>query len=63
MTIREITAGGKPIPDPGIAGKAGIPGALRWDVPGVWNGTNGTWELVYDPKTNTVVHMLFKGTK
>jgi hypothetical protein len=63
LTIREIMAGGKPIPDPGIAGKPGIPGGLRWDVPGAWGKTSGTWEVVYDPKTNTVVHMLFKGTK
>ena len=62
-TIREIMAAGKPIPDPGIAGKPGIPGALRWDVPGALNGTTGTWELVYDPKTNTVVHMLFTSAK
>lgn len=58
LTIREIMAGGKPIADPG-----GVPGALRWDVPGAFNGSTGTWELVIDPKTNTVLHFLFKGAK
>jgi hypothetical protein len=58
LTIQEIMAGGKPIPDPG-----GFPGALRWDVPGGFNGSTGTWELVVDPKTNTVLHFLFKGVK
>ena len=58
LTIQEIMAGGKPIPDPG-----GFPGALRWDVPGAFNGTSGTWELVIDSTTNTVLHFLFKGGK
>jgi RHS repeat-associated protein len=58
LTIREIMAGGKPIADPG-----GVPGALRWDVPGAFNGSNGTWQLVVEPKTNTVLHFVFEGAK
>ena len=54
LTIQEIMAGGKPTPD------KFIPGAQRWDVPGDFRGTSGTWELVYDPSTNTVVHFLFR---
>jgi hypothetical protein len=53
-TLREIMAAGKPIPDPG-----GVAGALRWDVPGAFNGSAGTWQLVVDPKSNTVLHWLF----
>ena len=30
--------------------------ALRWDVPGVFRGASGTWELVVDTSTNTVLH-------
>jgi RHS repeat-associated protein len=55
LTIQSIMDAGKPIPDPG-----GVPGALRWDVPGAMNGSPGTWELVVDPKTKTILHFLFK---
>lgn len=55
LTLREIMAAGKPIPDPG-----GVAGALRWDVPGTFRGSAGTWELVIDPRSNTVLHWLFK---
>ena len=51
-------AGGKPIPDPG-----GVPGALRWDVPGTFNKSTGTWELVIEPRTNRILHFMFKGDK
>jgi RHS repeat-associated protein len=56
LTIQEIMKAGNPVPDPG-----GVPGALRWDVPGALNGSPGTWELVVDPTTRTVLHFLFKG--
>ena len=46
---------GKAVPDPG-----GVPGGLRWDVPGAVNGTQGTWELVIDPKSSKVLHFVFK---
>jgi RHS repeat-associated protein len=66
LTIQEITSTGAGASDPG-----GIPGALRYDVPGTVsrpgatvgapNATiTGTYELVIDPKTNTVYHFLFK---
>jgi hypothetical protein len=55
-TIREIIAAGKPIPDPG-----GIPGALRYDVPGAFRGSQGVWELVVDPVTRTIFHFNFVG--
>jgi hypothetical protein len=54
-TLREIMAAGKPIADPG-----GAAGALRWDVAGAFRGSAGTWELVVDPKTKTILHWLFK---
>lgn len=38
---KEIMAAGKGVPDPG-----GVAGALRWDVPGTFRGSQGTWELV-----------------
>src|SRR5262249_18406799 len=66
LTIQEIVSTGKGVPDPG-----GIPGALRYDVPGTLsrpgapvgspNATaTGTYELVIHPQTNVVYHMLFK---
>lgn len=58
LTLEEIMTAGKPIPDPG-----GIAGGLRWDVPGKPRGKAGTWELVVDPNTNTIVHWLFRPTK
>jgi hypothetical protein len=54
LTVQEIQAAGKPIPDPG-----GIPGALRYDVPGHFRGAQGRWELVVDPKSRTIFHFLF----
>lgn len=54
LTIQEIMDGAKPIPDPG-----GAPGALRWDVTGTMNGSSGTWELVVNPETKTILHFLF----
>jgi hypothetical protein len=36
-----------------------VPGALRWDVPGTMGKSSGTWELVIDPKTKTILHFLF----
>lgn len=44
-TIHEIMVAGKPIPDPG-----GISGGLRWDVPGSFRCSEGTWELVFAPR-------------
>ncbi|MDB6375271.1 hypothetical protein PH362_26200, partial [Photorhabdus bodei] len=53
--MQEIMDSKLPSTDP-----RGVPGALRWDVPGMMNGSEGTYELVVDPKTNTVLHFLFK---
>ena len=55
LTAQEIMAAKPPIPDP-----QGVPGALRWDVPGSYNGSSGTWELVVDPKHSQILHWLFK---
>jgi filamentous hemagglutinin len=55
LTIQNIVDAGEPIADPG-----GVPGALRWDVPGAMNGTSGTWELVIDATNETVLHFQFK---
>ncbi len=54
LTVNEIMAAGKPIPDPG-----GIPGGLRWDIPGTFRGSEGTWELVIHPKTEMIYHFNF----
>ncbi len=57
LTIRSIIEAGDPVPDPG-----GVPGGLRWDVPGGFRGSPGTWELVIDQPSNTILHFLFRGT-
>jgi RHS repeat-associated protein len=55
-TILNIIESGPPRPDPG-----GVPGALRWDAPGWFNGRQGTFELVIDPASNRILHFLFRG--
>lgn len=50
----EIMNAGTPVQDPG-----GLPNGWRWDVPGAYRGTSGTWELVVDFDTNTIDHFLF----
>jgi hypothetical protein len=54
MLIREIMATGKGVADP-----MGLAGAVRYDVPGYFNGSQGVWQLVINPTTNTVYHFLF----
>ena len=54
-TINEIVGTSRGVPDPG-----GIPGALRYDVPGTFRGSQGTWELVVHPESKTIYHFLFK---
>ena len=44
LTMQEIMAAGKPVPD------AIVPGALKWNVPGAFRGSAGTWELVVGPR-------------
>ena len=53
--LQEIMDAQPPRPDPG-----GVPGGLRWDVPGHIQKTEGTWELVVDPNTNIILHWVFK---
>jgi len=50
----EIMAADNPRLDP-----EGVLGAVRWDVPGAFNGTQGTWELVVNAFTNTILHFNF----
>jgi len=50
----EIMAADNPRLDP-----EGVLGAVRWDVPGAFNGTQGTWQLVVNAFTNTILHFNF----
>ena len=52
LTIREIMSTGSGVTDP-----QGTPGALRWDVPGTFRGSQGTWQLVV--KGNQILHFNF----
>ena len=56
LVIQEIMDAAEPTPDPG-----GVPGALRWDVPGTMGKSSGTWELVVNPETKMILHFLFRG--
>jgi hypothetical protein len=51
--VDEIMQGGTPIKD------SYLPNGLRWDVPGSFRGAEGTWELVVDLNSNTIVHFNF----
>ncbi len=54
LVAQEIMNAKPPIPDPG-----GIPGGLRWDVEGAFNGSKGVYQLVVNPSTKQIVHFLF----
>ena len=54
LLYEEIIKSRIPVPDP-----RGVQGALRWDVPGSYRGKEGTWELVIDKNTKTVLHFNF----
>jgi hypothetical protein len=54
LLVKEIESTGLGVPDPG-----GIPGALRYDVPGGFNKSEGIFQLVIHPETNTIYHFLF----
>lgn len=54
-TLEQIMKAGKPVADP-----RGFPGAVRYDVPGAFRGSEGTWELVVHPESKTVLHWLFR---
>jgi hypothetical protein len=62
LLINEIVATGNAVPDV-------VPGFMRYTAEGTWwsaswgvetAASRGTYELVIDPKTNTVVHFLFR---
>jgi YD repeat-containing protein len=54
LLVQEIMDSG-----PGAADPGGIPGGLRWDVEGAFNGSKGIYELVVNPATKQIVHFLF----
>jgi len=58
QTIEEIIATGRGVPDP-----HGIPGVLRFDVPGTFRGSKGIWELVLNPETKMIYHFNFVTSK
>ena len=53
LLLKEIMESADPVPD------AILQSGLRWDVSGTFRGSTGTWELVVDTSTNTVVHFNF----
>lgn len=55
QTIQSIIDGGNPIKDTILSN------GLKWNVSGTFRGTSGTWELVIDMDSNTIVHFLFNG--
>ncbi|WP_051044233.1 eCIS core domain-containing protein [Baaleninema simplex] len=58
LTLGEIVGAGNARPDP-----QGVPGALRWDAPGSFRGSDGVWELVIDQKNKKVLHYNFTKPK
>ena len=58
LLIREIMNAGRSIRDPG-----NMAGALRWDVAGTFNGSEGFYELVVHPTSRRIVHFLFTSAK
>ena len=55
QTIQSIIDGGTPVKD------TILNNGLKWNVPGTFRGITGTWELVVDMDSNTIVHFLFNG--
>ncbi len=53
--IKKIMEAREPVSDPG-----GIPGGLRWDVPGSFRNSEGVWELVLDSEKNIIFHFNFR---
>jgi hypothetical protein len=52
--IQEIIDSGRPVPDP-----QGAANTVRWDVPGKFNGSEGTWELVVNTVDKIIYHFNF----
>jgi hypothetical protein len=55
LTIEEIMNARAPMPDP-----RRTPGTLYWEIPGTFRGSEGTWELLIHPETNTIYHFNFR---
>jgi hypothetical protein len=53
LVIQEIMNAGKGVPD------ATYKGGINYQVPGVFRGSAGTWELGINPKTNVIYHFNF----
>jgi RHS repeat-associated protein len=53
LIIQDIITSGTPAAD------QFVPGALRWDVPGSFNGSEGVFQLVIDTAKNQILHFLF----
>lgn len=53
LLVDEIMKGGTPVKD------TVLKNGLRWDVEGTFRGSTGTWELVVDSSSNTIVHFNF----
>ena len=53
LLIKEIMESANPVPD------VVLQSGLRWDASGTFRGSTGTWELVVDTSTNTVVYFNF----
>jgi hypothetical protein len=52
--LQEIMAAAEPVADP-----QGAVNTVRWDIPGTFNGTAGTWELVVNTSQKIVYHFTF----
>ena len=52
--IREIMQSGTAVQD------GGLETGLKWVTSGMWNGSEGTWELVVDVATQTIDHFPFR---
>lgn len=57
LLLKEIMSGGNPVKD------LTLKNGLRWDVAGTFRGSQGTWELVVNVDTNTIVHWNFVSSK
>ncbi len=54
LLIQEIMESAEPIADP-----QGALNTVRWDVPGTFNGSEGTWELVVNTADRIIYHFNF----
>ncbi|MHB8107450.1 MAG: RHS repeat-associated core domain-containing protein [Candidatus Cryosericum sp.] len=52
--IREIMQSGTAVQD------GGLETGLKWVTSGMWNGSEGTWTLVVDVATQTIIHFQFR---